>query len=101
MVADPGELSEFEYVPHTPSIVQGKALRKNSLIFVHDFGDGAKRTWATQKFFWPEDHLPAEAPNVRILMYGYPTKKSLSHLQQHGDDLLNCIQEERIRSKVG
>lgn len=72
----------------------------DSLIFVHDFGDGVRRTWATRDFFWPQDFLPNEVPNVRVMMYGYPTKRSLNIIPQQGVDLLRCIQEERKKSKV-
>jgi hypothetical protein len=75
-------------------------VRFDSLIFVHDFGDGVRRTWATQNLFWPEEVLPKEVPNARVIMYGYPTKRSLSALPQQGADLLVAIAEERKKSKV-
>jgi hypothetical protein len=59
-----------------------------------------KKTWATKDLFWPQELLPTEVPNARVLLYGYPTKRPLNIVPQQGAELLRCIEEERRRSKV-
>lgn len=57
--------------------------------------------------YWPEDLLPKDHDNVRIITYGYDSR--ISHLfnspayqlniSQHGEALLNRVSGERVGSK--
>lgn len=69
-------------------------------MLVHDFGDGARRTWASAGFFWPLDLLPRELPRARVLVYGYPTRRPLSIIPAQAGHLLGCLLDERKRSNV-
>ena len=76
------------------------AEETSSLVLVHDFGDGAHRTWTTPGFFWPLDLLPRELPRARVLVYGYPTRRPLSIIPAQAGHLLGCLLDERKQSNV-
>jgi hypothetical protein len=66
-------------------------------VFVPGLGEDRLGAWTVDDDgpIWPEEFLPTDIPNARILAYGYDKSKGLADYATHADHL--CDQLQRLR----
>jgi hypothetical protein len=75
-----------------------------SIIFVHGLSGDRERTWKAKgaTVLWPRSLLPAEAPNSRVMTFGYEAEAtlwqdvlSINRIQNHSMNLLTNVAKLR------
>lgn len=85
-------------------------LRLYSIILIHGLHGNETRTWTYgsghKSVFWPQDLLPADTGEARILSFGYDAniahiwaRPSENRLDSYSDDLLQQL--DNNRHKIG
>ncbi|KAI4112360.1 MAG: hypothetical protein LQ345_006482 [Seirophora villosa] len=97
-------------VSKTPSKPQ--RLRSHSIILIHGLHGNETRTWTYgsghKSVFWPQDLLPADTGEARILSFGYDAniahiwaRPSENRLDSYSDDLLQQLDNNRHKIGAG
>ena len=76
------------------------SANKNSIVAVTGLAGHAYGSWAhSPERMWLRDYLPKDAPNTRILTYGYPSKLQASNsttiLQDHTNTFVHRLIDVR------
>jgi hypothetical protein len=75
-----------------------------SIIFVPGLRAGATRVWTHQALCWPQDLLPCDLPDARVIIYGYNEDAQDFFNPKSGDSIFNCsrgLLENLSRNRAG
>lgn len=73
----------------------------HSIVFIHGIFGNRRSTWEKDGIFWPEQLLPNDIPDARIITYGYCTtaiQLSQSH-KGHGG-MLGLISQNGLKENA-
>ena len=98
-------LSGFDSIFCLAIAVKFTLADHNSIIAVTGLAGHAYGSWAhSTERMWLRDYLPKDAPNARILTYGYPSKlqpsNSVSILQDHTNTFVHRLIDMRESAQV-
>lgn len=102
----PLQQSEFCYFPRQPRSPKAAPVLtvSPSIIAVTGLGGHAYGSWShSDERMWLRDYLPKDAPNARILTYGYPSalqSDSISVLEDHTNKFVHKLVDMRDASEV-
>jgi hypothetical protein len=83
------------------NVLKDLTLLLSSIVLVHGLNGDATKSWTNDKTgaFWPEDFLPKDIPDARVLTYGYNAAAAFGNttatIIDHAKGLLSSLVDRR------